>query len=316
MSKSNSKESFNLAGRGVLSGLLSNQQPSRVRNKDAAAEWISVDQIVRSPFQPRQFFAQESIDSLAKAFEQHGFRGAINVRSKDDGTYELVAGERRWRAAQQAQLKQVRCIVDAYTDEEALEFALMENLQREDLSKLEETEGILNFIEIKLGIAREEAIGIIRTEGHSDKTARSDVAPSKELKQIEELLSLFDIGLQTFRTKNLRTLSLPEDLKAAHLEENLSYSSALELSKVKGTSERQALLEKALQENMSFRTIKDHVKRTVKGDSQSDGKNDALVKRFDGIARRVKSQRSAIKTGKAKRIQKLLSELESLLSED
>ena len=62
MSKSNSKESFNLAGRGVLSGLLSNQQPSRVRNKDAAAEWISVDQIVRSPFQPRQFFAQESID--------------------------------------------------------------------------------------------------------------------------------------------------------------------------------------------------------------------------------------------------------------
>ena len=181
---------------------------------------------------------------------------------------------------------------------------------------LQEKLRTVQFIEIKLGIAREEAIGIIRTEGHSDKTARSDVAPSKELKQIEELLSLFDIGLQTFRTKNLRTLSLPEDLKAAHLEENLSYSSALELSKVKGTSERQALLEKALQENMSFRTIKDHVKRTVKGDSQSDGKNDALVKRFDGIARRVKSQRSAIKTGKAKRIQKLLSELESLLSED
>lgn len=316
MSKSSSKESFSLAGRGILGGLVSSQRSNHSPDEDAAAEWIALDRIVQSPFQPRQFFAKESIESLAQGFKQHGFRGAVNVRAKDDGTYELVAGERRWRAAQKAQLKQVRCIVDTYTDEEALEFALMENLQREDLSKLEETEGILNFIAVKLGIVYEDAVRIIRTEGHPDKAARSDVAPSEELSKIEAVLSLFDIGLQTFRTKNLRTLSLPDNIKSAHLEKNLSYSSALELSKVKNDSERQALLEKALKENMSFRAIKEHVKKVANGDTQSSNKNDALVKRFNGIAKRVKSKSSAIKVAKAKRIEKLLSELEALISED
>ncbi len=317
MNKAKSQESFNLSGRGVLSGFLSGQSAAQPKTEDAAAELIPIAKIVRSPLQPRQFFAQASIDSLAKAFKEHGFRGALNVRPLANGTYELVAGERRWRAAQQAQLETVRCIVDTYTDEEALEFALMENLQREDLSKLEETEGILHFIEVKLGITREQAISIIRTEGHSDKASRSDVAPSEEMRRIEALLSLFNIGLQTFRTKNLRTLSLPDDLKAAHLERSLPYSSALELSKLKNDDERQMLLTEALKEGLSVRDIKSQVQNVLaERDSSPKHKNTNLVERFDKIAKQVKSQSSAIKTGKVKRIEKLLSELESLLSED
>lgn len=318
MSKGKSQESFNLSGRGVLSGFLSGQPSAQSKTEEAAAEWIPIDKIVKSPLQPRQFFAQSSIDSLALVFKEHGFRGAINVRPLENGTYELVAGERRWRAAQQAAMKEVRCIVDTYTDEQALEFALMENLQREDLSKLEETEGILHFIEVKLDITREQAVSIIRTEGHSDKASRSDVAPSEELREIEALLSLFNIGLQTFRTKNLRTLSLPEDLKAAHLKQNLSYSSALELSKLKGDDERQALLSKVLQEGMSFRNIKSQVQNAISERNEpSNNENTALINRFDKVAKRVrKSQHFFEKVQKRKRIEKLLSELESLLSED
>jgi len=316
MSKASSKESFNLAGRGILGGLVS--EPSS-RSKDGnAAELIRLEKIVKSPFQPRQFFSQQSIDSLAEAFKEHGFRGALNVRPKDDGTYELVAGERRWRAAQQAQLKEIRCLVDTYTDEEALEFALMENLQREDLSKLEETEGILNFVSVKLAMPRDEIISIIKTEGHSDKTARSDVAPSDELRNIEELLSLFGIGLQTFRTKNLRTLSLPIDLKTAHLEQNLSYSSALELSKIKDDGDREKLLSKALQNGESFRSIKGQVQEALAANKNPFvAKNSELVKRFDSMAKRVrKAQDTLAQTGKRKRVEKLLSELESLLLEE
>ena len=316
MSKASSKESFNLAGRGILGGLVS--EPSS-RSKDGnAAELIRLEKIVKSPFQPRQFFSQQSIDSLAEAFKEHGFRGALNVRPKDDGTYELVAGERRWRAAQQAHLKEIRCLVDTYTDEEALEFALMENLQREDLSKLEETEGILNFVSIKLAMPRDEIISIIKTEGHSDKTARSDVAPSDELRNIEELLSLFGIGLQTFRTKNLRTLSLPIDLKTAHLEQNLSYSSALELSKIKDDGDREKLLSKALQNGESFRNIKGQVQKALAANKNPFvAKNSELVKRFDSMAKRVrKAQDTLAQAGKRKRVEKLLSELESLLLEE
>ena len=110
-----------------------------------------MEKIVQSQLQPRQFFAKKSLDSLAQTFKELGFRGAIDVHPLDNDTYEIVAGERRWRAAQRAALKEVRCIIDIYSDEEALEFALMENLRREDLSKLEETEGILNFMKSKIG---------------------------------------------------------------------------------------------------------------------------------------------------------------------
>ena len=233
---SKSSAAFSLKGRGILGGLLSEAQPSAQTHADgqeeSAAKWIPLEKIQKGTFQPRQYFSQAGIDSLAQSFKERGFKGALNVRPLGSDTYELIAGERRWRAAKQASLKEVRCIIDAYSDDEALEFALVENLQREDLSKLEETEGILDLIGAKLGLEREYVISIIRTEGHSDKRARSDVAPSEALKQIEELLTHFGIELQTFRTKNLRTLSLPDDLKEAHLKESLSYSSALELSKL------------------------------------------------------------------------------------
>ena len=310
-------ESFSLAGRGILGGLVSKTTASPVEIENAA-EWIATSKIVPSPFQPRQFFSQSSIDSLAKSFEKQGFKGAVNVRPLENGIYELVAGERRWRAAQQAGMQKIRCIVDSYTNEEALEFALVENMQREDLSKLEETEGILHFIEARFGIPRERAIEIVRTEGHSDKVARSDVAPSDDLKKIEELLSIFNVGLQTFRTKNLRTLSLPEDVKKAHLEQNLPYSSAIELSKVKDESNRKKLLSESLQEELSFRQIKDKVRQIASSSKSSTAsENSTLAKRLDRIAKQAKRSESTIGKGrKGKRIEKLLNELESLLSEE
>jgi len=315
--KSSKKESFSLAGRGILGGLVSSESVLS-QGVENAAEWVAIDKIVKSPLQPRQFFDQSSIDSLSDAFKQHGFRGALNVRPLDNDTYELVAGERRWRAARQANLKKVRCIVDEYTDEQALEFALMENLQRENLSKLEETEGILKFIEAKLGIERDRAVNIVRTEGHSDKTARSYVAPSGELKRIEELLSLFDIGLQTFRTKHLRTLALPEDLKQAHLNQGLSYSSAIELSKMKDSQERCNLLADVLQGKLSFRATKERVQEALSQCKKlDDSESPDIAKRFAVIALRVKKSPSLLeKSQNRKRIEKLLKELESLISEE
>ena len=314
----NSKDSFDLTGRGILGGLLSDKPSTSRKVENTAAKWIPVEKIVQSQLQPRQFFAKESLDSLAQTFKELGFRGAINVRPLDNDTYEIVAGERRWRAAQQAALKEVRCIIDTYSDEEALEFALMENLQREDLSKLEETEGILNFIGIKLGLPCEQIIRIIRTEGHSDKAARSDIAPSVELSQIESLLSLFNVGLQTFRTKNLRTLSLPDDLKIAHLEQNLPYSSAVELSKVKDANDRQALLSEALNNTMSFRDIKGRVRETIEETGKSTKPEEgALIKRFEAIAKRAKKSVHVLnESKKTRRIEKLLEQLEVLLLEE
>ncbi|PSN13343.1 chromosome partitioning protein ParB [filamentous cyanobacterium CCT1] len=348
MKKNNKKKaetsSFSLAGRGILSTFVSGSlahaapvgplqdeaQPlqeaattktATTTNPDGDTQWLPVDAIKPGAFQPRQFFSEEGINNLATSFKEQGFRGAINVRPLGDGSWELIAGERRWRAAKLAGLPEVRCIVDQYTDEEALEFALIENLQREDLSKLEETEGILKLIEVKLGIPKERVLAIVRTDGHPDKRGlRSDVAPSDDLRKIEGVLSSFGVELQTFRTKNLRTLTLPDDLKKAHLERGLSYSVALELLKVKDASKRRSLLEKALKGKLSFREIRDQVK-TVGMDPDKAGVSVrgcdvALVKRLSGIAKRLRSGLNLPeKSQKRKQLERLLGEVETLLGE-
>ncbi len=318
---SKSSAAFSLKGRGILGGLLSEAQPSAQTHADlqeeSAAKWIPLEKIQKGTFQPRQYFSQAGIDSLAQSFKERGFKGALNVRPLGKDTYELIAGERRWRAAKQASLKEVRCIIDAYSDEEALEFALVENLQREDLSKLEETEGILDLIGAKLGLERGHIISIIRTEGHSDKRARSDVAPSEALKQIEELLTHFGIELQTFRTKNLRTLSLPNDLKEAHLKESLSYSSALELSKLKSEELRKALLQEVLKSKLSFREIKDRVQSLVtRQRREEEPESLSLVRRLEATVKRAKKTERQLEAGRKKKLEKLIRELEALLNEE
>lgn len=104
---------------------------------------LPIEQLEPGQFQPRQVFEDESLKQLAESISTHGVIQPILVRALDesDEKFEIIAGERRWRAAQMAQLHQVPAIVAQMNDEEALEVALVENLQREDLNPLEEAEG-------------------------------------------------------------------------------------------------------------------------------------------------------------------------------
>jgi ParB family chromosome partitioning protein len=95
-----------------------------------------------SPFQPRRTFVREAMEELVASVREHGVLEPLLVRRAEDG-YELIAGERRWRAAQEAGLKQVPVVVRDATDLEALEIGLIENLQRADLNVVEEAEGYL-----------------------------------------------------------------------------------------------------------------------------------------------------------------------------
>jgi ParB family chromosome partitioning protein len=320
MTKKTASAAFNLKGRGVLKGLVSESKNKKTENYESGIQWLPTENLQRNPNQPRQYFSQEGLEKLAQSFTEQGFKGAINVRAIGSDQYEIVAGERRWRAAKQAGLERVRCIVDDYSDEQALEFALVENLQREDLSKLEETEGILRLIEAKLNIPQETAIQLIRRQGHSDNLARSDVAPREELEQIIELLSAFGIELQTFRTKNLRTLTLPDDLKQAHLKKGLPYSSALELNKIKDDALRAKILQTVVTKNLSFRQTKDLVVDELS--KLNEGKRRPAVQK-KLIARIERTLRSAIKADnvlgqpqKRKELEGLLEQIEELLEEE
>jgi len=107
----------------------------------ASQRKMAVDRLTPGKFQPRHHFDDAALDQLAESIATHGVVQPLLVRAIGSNMYEIIAGERRWRAAQKAQLHEVPVVVQELSDEAALEIALIENLQREDLSAIEEAEG-------------------------------------------------------------------------------------------------------------------------------------------------------------------------------
>ena len=106
---------------------------------------LDIDDIKPNENQPRKTFDPEKIEDLANSIKEHGVIQPLVVRKVETG-YEIVAGERRWRAARQAGLKEIPCIVRELSDEQNMLFAIIENMQREDLNPIEEAEGLERMI--------------------------------------------------------------------------------------------------------------------------------------------------------------------------
>lgn len=123
-------------GRG-LDALLSGDSAPRSDSPPQQAD-IAIAEVVRGRYQPRREFAQESLEELAASIKTQGVMQPIVVRPRPQGGFELIAGERRWRAAQMAGLTRIPAVVKDASDEQASAMALIENIQREDLNPLEE----------------------------------------------------------------------------------------------------------------------------------------------------------------------------------
>ncbi len=115
---------------------------------------ISLQKLVANPYQPRKIFDDEAIDELAQSIQEHGIIQPIVVRKKGS-KYEIVVGERRFRAAKLANLDEIPAIVKEMTEEQMMEVAILENLQREDLTPIEEAEAYQSLIE-KLNFTQED----------------------------------------------------------------------------------------------------------------------------------------------------------------
>jgi ParB family chromosome partitioning protein len=120
----------------ALIDLLKPEDPTTVRD----VRRMPVDRVYSNPAQPRQRFDEDALADLAASIREHGVLQPILVRPRADGHYQIVAGERRWRASKMAGLTEIPAIVEQIDDEAALEIAIIENLQREDISPLEEAE--------------------------------------------------------------------------------------------------------------------------------------------------------------------------------
>ena len=140
-------------GRG-LDAILSVSTEGAVTREEELRE-LPIELIAPSPTQPRRRFDQDALQALAGSLGERGVLQPVLVRPRPGGTYELVAGERRWRAAQIAGLTAIPALVRPRDDAEALELALIENMAREDLSPIEEARACAALVE-ELGLTREE----------------------------------------------------------------------------------------------------------------------------------------------------------------
>ena len=131
--------------------------------RGASLQRLPVESIVRSPFQPRREFAAAELDSLATSLARHGMLQPIVVRPLATGGYELVAGERRWRAAQRAGWADIPAAVRPLTDAQAAELAIVENLQRQNLGAIELAHAIARLI-ADLGLTHEEVAATLGAE--------------------------------------------------------------------------------------------------------------------------------------------------------
>ncbi|WP_431028521.1 ParB/RepB/Spo0J family partition protein [Lysinibacillus sp. LZ02] len=120
--------------------------PDESIHSENTVEYIAIGKLIVNPFQPRQIFNEEALKELAESIKEHGIIQPIVVRPKEK-KYEIIAGERRFRAAQMAGLKEVPAIVKDMTEQQMMEVAILENLQREDLTPIEEAEAYSSLIE-------------------------------------------------------------------------------------------------------------------------------------------------------------------------
>ena len=188
-------------GRGLVS-LFEDAAPSF--ESDTRIETLPLREIEPDPGQPRKTFDDETLAELSASIAEHGLLQPIAVRPKPSGGYLIVAGERRWRASRMAGLTEVPVIVKDVTDEQAMELALVENLQREDLDPVEEAAGIRELM-TRCDLTQEQAA---RKLGKS----RSALANSLRLLSLPEtVLELLKSGFITIgHAKVVLGLPTPE----------------------------------------------------------------------------------------------------------
>ena len=190
-------------GLDALLGGVTNQNKQTIKD-------IDLNQIKPNRFQPRQAFDEGKIQELALSIKKHGILSPILVRETGAGGYELIAGERRLRAAKKAGLLTAPCLVDTAEDQLSLELALIENLQREDLNPIEEARG---YDRLKREFALTQD-NIAEVTGK----ARSSIANSMRLLNLPQSIidSLYSGDLEKGHAKILASMEPSEAEELAH----------------------------------------------------------------------------------------------------
>lgn len=220
----------NALGRG-LDSLIS---ISEVRTDGGSAiSEIDIDLISPNPDQPRRTFSEEGLDELASSIRELGIIQPLSLRSAPDGGYQIIAGERRWRAAQRAGLSTVPAYVRTVSDSEVTEMALIENIQREDL----------NAIEVALAFRKLLDTYDMTQERLSERVGKS----------------------RTVITNHLRLLKLPAEIQIALRDHKLDMGHARALLSVDDPKQQLKIFKQILKDGLSVRMVEKLARDAAEG---------------------------------------------------
>ncbi|ANU26909.1 ParB/RepB/Spo0J family partition protein [Planococcus versutus] len=192
--------------------------PGETINDTDKVNQLSVSEIKANPYQPRKKFDQEALDELAESIKEHGILQPIVVR-KTGEKYEIVVGERRFRAAKLVKLKKVPAIIKELTDQQMMELAILENLQREDLTPIEEAEAYQKLMEA-LNLTQEQlAFRLGKSRPHIANHIRLLSLPE----DVRKLISDKELSMGHGRTLlGLRSKKIIPETAAKVVKENLN----------------------------------------------------------------------------------------------
>ena len=201
---------------------------------------IPIMELRVNPYQPRKTFNEESLKELAESIKEHGVIQPIIVKKSIKG-YEIVAGERRYRASKMAGMSTIPCIIRDFTDEQMMEIAVLENLQREDLNSIEEAQGLETLMK-NLNLTQEQ---VAKRVGKS----------------------------RSYITNMLGLLTLPNEVKTLVKQGKITSSHARTLSKIEDPEQIKELANKIVNESLNVRQIEEFTKETPKKVKQHVEKN-------------------------------------------
>ena len=254
-------------GRG-LDAIFATENVELVTDNDKIVE-LSLEEIKKNPYQPRTYFNEEKLNELKDSIEKNGLLQPIVVKKAVKGYY-IIAGERRYRAFELLGKKEIPAIIKEMTDEEMMVFAVLENLQREDLSALEESESYKNLMD-KMSLTQEEL---------ANKLGKS----------------------RPYIANSLRLLKLPTEIKIKLEQGLISAAHARTLLSLKTKKTMEEVCDLVVERKMSVRELEEYVTKLLKPKGVKKPKTkDIFIEEQENILKKRLGTSVTIKQGRNKK---------------
>jgi ParB family transcriptional regulator, chromosome partitioning protein len=282
---------------------------------EASVRELRLEQLVFGAHQPRKRFEPKAMAELCDSVRAWGVLQPILVRPIGGDRFEIVAGERRFLASQRAKRATIPAVVREMSQAEALEVALLENLQRKDLSEIEETEGVLSLLSVRLQRTLAETVSLLYRMDNEHKAKVSQQVLGSDAEKIVEATfsAVGKLTWQSFVATRLPLLKLPPDLIEALRSGDVSPLRARLIARVTDGEERREVLSTSLREGWSNAQLRERI-ALARGDARPGGA--PILGRLHSLINALDREFAWSSDQRRQQVEQLVRELERIVVED